>query len=219
MESYQSSLPPSGRPLPGWGQAIRRQGRTALVLATFAGLSLLDGCANQVPSSTTASSQVVLDSAPSRFRVALTVAMRMLDTLDRPASNPFHLVAFSGRALDMDGNTTAAVGSDWTFVFSRYQDSQPTQTYETVTIVLPGVGAATRTLGTSQDPSLSPIENWDAATDGGSPDSKDFVAPLKAKNVNTAGASIQLKQGVVTITAGGKSTTYNTSDASFAAVM
>ncbi|MDB5095935.1 MAG: hypothetical protein JWM80_356, partial [Cyanobacteria bacterium RYN_339] len=213
-----SSLPPSGRPLPGWGQAFRRPGRTALVLAAFAGLSLVDGCSGQVPSATTSSTQIVLNSGPSRFRLALTVAMKFLDDLDRPASNPFHLVAFTGRALDMDGNTTAAVGSDWTFTFSRYLDSQPNQTYETVTIFVPGTGAVTRTLGTSKDPVLSPIENWDAAMDGTSPDSKDFVAPLKAKNIATAGASIELKQGVITIKAGGKTTTYNTADASFASV-
>lgn len=220
MDSYQSSLPRSGSPLPGWGQALRRPGRTALVLATFAGLALADGCATTLPSATTAagSTKIVGNSVPSQFRYALTAAMRFLDDLDRPASNPFHLVAFQGTALDQDGQTTAATGSAWTFVFSRYLDTQPNQSYETVTIVVPGVGSVTRTLGTSQEAALSPIENWDGALDASAPDSKDFVAPLKAKGVATAGASISLKQGVVTIQAGGKTTTYNTADASFAAV-
>jgi hypothetical protein len=220
MDSYQTSLPRSGSPLPGWGQAFRRPGRTALVLATFAGLALADGCANQVPTATTAagSTKIVGNSVPSPFRYALSAAMRFLDDLDRPASNPFHLVAFTGTALDQDGKTTPATGSAWTFVFSRYTDTQPTQSYEIVTIVVPGAGSVTRTLGTSQEPALSPIENWDAALDSASPDSKDFVAPLKAKGVATAGAQITLKQGVITIQAGGKTATYNTADASFAAV-
>ena len=65
---------------------------------------------------------------------------------------------------------------------------------------------------------LSPIENWDAGIDPASPDSKDFLAPLKAAKVSTAGATISLDQGVVTIKAGGKTTTYSTSEGTYSPV-
>ena len=69
-----------------------------------------------------------------------------------------------------------------------------------------------------QDALLRAIENWDAGIDPASPDSKDFLAPLKAAKVSTAGATISLDQGVVTIKAGGKTTTYSTSEGTYSPV-
>lgn len=207
---------PSGRPLPGWGQTLRKLHRqsAALMFAAFTGLAL-DGCQAAVPSTT---NLVATTSAPGPFRAALQVALQHLDALPHPASAPFHLVAFSGTGLDENGNSTPAVGSGWSFTFSRYADVAPTASYETVTIAIPGVGTTSVSDTVSQDADLSPIENWDAGTDPASPDSKEFLAPLKAKNLATAGASIVLKAGVVTITANGRSTSYNTVDGTFAAV-
>lgn len=210
MESFS----PSGRPLPGWGQALRRPGHTALVLAAFAGLSL-SACQAVVPTTT---NQVAVVSAPGPFRAALGVALRHLDELPHPASSPFHLVAFTGQGLDENGNSTPAVGSGWTFTFSRYADVSPTTRYEIVTVSVPGVGSTQLTDELGTDQNLSPIENWDAGMDAASPDSKDFLAPLKAKKLSTVGAKISLSRGVITIEAGGHSTTYNTTDGSFAAV-
>jgi hypothetical protein len=129
-------------------------------------------------------------------------------------------VAFNGKALDENGMTTAAVGSDWSFTFSRYaSDAGPGEArYDIVTVVVPGVGVATRTYATSKDQAFSPVENWDGAAETGAPNSAEFVAPLKAQKVSTVGAHIWLSRGVVTVEAGGKSTQYSTIDGKFAAV-
>lgn len=207
----------SGRPLPGWGSSVRRRAsHTALALAALAGLSLT-GC--QAPAATpTGLASVSVTSAPARLRGALALARRHLDVLPLAASHPYHLVAFAGRGLDDQGATIAAAGSDWQFTFSRYNEPGPTQSYDVVTVTVPGSGP-TRVVGAvSQDAALSPIENWDDAVDAAAPDSSDLLAPLRAAGVATAGATITLTQGEVKIAAGGKQTVYDPRDNRFSAV-
>ncbi len=149
------------------------------------------------------------------MRAALTLALRHLDYLPLPASHPFYLVAFKGRALDENGATTAANGSDWEFVFTRYAEAIASQRYEYASIVVPGIGVTRLSRGVSEDAAMSPIENWDAAEDGSSPDSFDMLTPFKAKGLPAAGATMVLSRGLVTIQAGGKSTTFNTLEGSY----
>jgi hypothetical protein len=187
------------------------------VLATFAGLTFTGCNGAQAPTTvgTTAGSTVGVTSGPARLRSALTLALRHLDLLPRAASQPFHLVAFRGRGLDENGGTIAANGSDWEFVFSRYAESGPSQRYEVVSVLVPGAGQTRVTSLESTDPAMSPIENWDQAAEGSSPDSADLLAYLKGKGVATAGATITFAQGVVRIEAGGKAYAYSPTEGDY----
>src|SRR5688572_5895866 len=126
-KSAMHESPPPGRPLPGWGQALRATpGRSAMALATMAGVALC-GC-QQPPSAMPAAGaalQVAL-SQPLTLRGALRVALQHIDRLRTPPSTePFHLVAFRGAGLDDTGRTVAAHGSGWRFTFSRYSAPPP----------------------------------------------------------------------------------------------
>lgn len=211
----------SGRQLPGWGSELRKlptsTRRTALVLATFAGLAI-SGCSGNLPAAPTPTSNVSVASQPVHLKGALELATRHLDVMPRAASHPFHLVAFRGKGLDENGNTTASAESGWEFTFSRYAEELPSQKYEVVTVALPGAGASSLAVKESEDATLSPIEHWDGAKDGASPDSFDLVAPLKASGVATAGATISFSQGMVKVEASGKSVTYDTAERQFSPV-
>jgi hypothetical protein len=127
-------------------------------------------------------------------------------------------VAFRGRGLDESGATTASADSTWEFTFSRYTEDVAAQRYDTVTVVVPGSGATSATQAVSTDVALSPVENWDNASDGASPDSPDFLAPLKAAGASTANAIITLAQGTVRVDAGGKHVQYDTAEGTFGKV-
>lgn len=211
----------SGRQLPGWGSELRKlptsTRRTALVLATFAGLAI-SGCTGAMPVSPTPAPSVSVASQPVHLKGALELATRHLDVMPRAASHPFHLVAFRGKGLDENGNTTATAESGWEFTFSRYAEDLPSQKYEVATVTLPGTGASSLAVKASEDAALSPIEHWDAAKDGASPDSFDLVAPLKASGVATAGATITFSQGTVKVEASGKSVSYDPGERQFSPV-
>lgn len=212
----------SGRPLPGWGYSLRqwrtRTGRTALMIAAVAGLAM-SGCTTTAVPPTTTVNTVSVQSEPARLRGALTLAVLHLDSLANTASHPFHLVAFKGQGLDAEGTTVAASGSQWEFTFSRYADPGPSTRYQVASVLVPGTGPTRIAVNESQDQALSPIGHWDAAmSDPQTPDSPDLLAPLKAAGVQTAGAVITLREGVVTITAGGKSTTYDPIEGTYAPV-
>ena len=212
----------SGRQLPGWGSGLRKlpnsTRRTALVLATFAGLAI-SGCSSgaAAPAPQTATS-VSVASQPGRLKGALALAMRHLDAFPLAASHPFHLVAFRGKGLDESGTTTAVPESAWEFTFSRYLEDLPSQQYNVVTVTVPGAGATSVAERTSEDPHFSPIEHWDSVTDGAAPDSPDLLAPLKAAGVTTTGAVISYEQGKVKAEAGGKSVTYDPVERTFSPV-
>lgn len=207
-----------GRQLPGWGAGMRalksRTGRTALVLAAMAGLTL-GGCATPNPASGSSNGSnsiqnISVNSQPEKMRAALAIALQHLDFFVDLASNPFHTVGIQGQGLDVDGSTVQAANSQWTFTFSRYIEPYPSQEYEVVTVVVPGTGKTSVTEVASSDPNLSPIENWDEAIDSTNPDSSDFVTHMKNRGVSDpAGATVTLGQGLVTITAGGKTSTYD----------
>lgn len=212
----------SGRQLPGWGSELRKlpasTHRAALALATFAGLAI-SGCSAGVATPAVAPpTSVSVASQPGRLKGALELATRHLDVMARPASHPFHLVGFRGKALDEFGTTTATAESGWEFTFSRYAEDLPSQKYEVVTVAVPGTGATSLTASASEDAALSPIEHWDAAKDGTSPDSSDLLAPLKASGVATSGATISFAQGLVKAEASGKSVTYDPGERKFSAV-
>lgn len=208
------SSPHSGRPLPGWGNGLRRTRQTALMLATVAGLAL-SGCSTAQPTSTASAAntnQIVgVTAGPAQLRQALALAVNHLVVVLPQSNGPFHLIAFQGSGLDASGGTIAANGSSWTFTFSRYADPNlPTQRYEIATVTVPGVGATQLSASVSTDPTLSPINNWDAVATAPAPDSSDLLAHVQALGIDPAGAHLQLSQGVVTITAGGQSVTYDT---------
>lgn len=208
-------LSQKGRPLPGWGASVRawkkRTGHTALAIAAVASMAMA-GCSNPttVGPSSDPYAAITVTSQPEKMRAALAIALQHLDLFVHLASNPFHTVGISGQGLDATGSTVQATNSQWTFTFSRYAEPYPSQEYEVVTVVVPGTGKTSVTPSLSQDPNLSPIENWDNAIDAANPDSSDFVAHMKGLGVsNPAGATITLAKGVVTITAGGKTSTYD----------
>jgi hypothetical protein len=212
----------SGQQLPGWGSDLRRlpsgTRRTALMLATFAGLAI-SGCSAGVPSTPSASSStsttVSAVSGPGRLKGALALAIAHLDAFPLPASNPYHLVGFRGRALDESGATTAVADSTWEFTFSRYADDSAEQRYDVVTVSVPGVGNTAAVRALSTEVGLSPIEGWDAASDGATPDSPDFLAPLKAAGASTQNAIVTLSQGHVRAEAGGKFVMYDVAEGKF----
>lgn len=212
--------PPLGRHLPGWGQALRATPRrSAMALATMAGVALA-GC-QQAPVAmpTAASALQVSLSQPLSLRGALRVALQHIDRLRTPPNaEPFHLVAFRGERLDDSGRTVAAHGSAWTFTFSRYNAPPPAADYDVVEVFVPGTGYTALGSGVSSDLAVSPIENWDGLFAEGAPDSAELVWPLKAKGVAVNGASISLAKGVVTIQADGKTATYSTAEGAFSAI-
>lgn len=215
----------SGRQLPGWGSELRKPlsttRRTALMLATVAGLAI-SGCSGGTPTtptpSTSASPSVSVQSQPGRLKGALALAMRHLDSFQMVASNPYHLVGFRGRALDDNGATTANPDSTWEFTFSRYADPTPAQRYDVVTVTVPGTGNTSAIQSQSTDVALSPVESWDNATDASTPDSPDFLAPLKNAGAKLAGAIVTFSQGKVIAEAGGKSVIYDVSEGTYSEV-
>lgn len=213
---------PSGRPLPGWGFSLRRwqtrTGRTALMIAAVASFAMSGCTGTHLPSATTGTTASV-QSEPARLRGALTLAMLHLDSLSNTASKPFSLVAFKGQGLDAEGTTVPASGSHWEFTFSRYAEGGPSTRYQIASVLVPGTGPTRLTVTESEDVALSPIERWDnALTDTLTPDSQEFLKPLKEAGVPTAGATITLRRGEVLVTAGGKSTTYDTQEGTFSPV-
>lgn len=213
-------IPPSGRPLPGWGQALRaaqgRPGRAAMSLAAAAGLAL---CGCQAPAATaTASTQQAALSKATTLRGALELAAQhvTLSTLP-PAEGAFHLVGFKGEHLDARGRTVPAAGSAWTFTFSRYASQAPTADYEVLEVVVPGTGYTVFKTTRSTNEALSPIENWDGLLARTGPDSPDLLAPLRTNGVAPDGATISLARGLVTVSAGGRQATYDTARNTFSA--
>ncbi|MFN3432614.1 MAG: hypothetical protein ACK46X_22035 [Candidatus Sericytochromatia bacterium] len=187
------------------------------MLAAVAGLAI-SGCSAGAPmtpgAGTSSTTTTGVTSAPGRLKGALALAMRHLDVQPRAASNPFHLVGFKGKGLN-EGSTVVAPDSAWEFTFSRYAEGEVSQKYDIVTVSVPGAGATTMTASVSTDATLSPIENWDAALDGNSPDSNELLAPLKAQGVATLGAMLTLSQGKVKAEAGGKSVVYDTAESKY----
>jgi hypothetical protein len=212
----------SGQQLPGWGSDLRRlpsgTRRTALMLAAFAGLAI-SGCSGGVPTTPTASSSasstVSTTSGPGRLKGALALAIAHLDAFPLPASNPYHLVGFRGRALDESGATTAVADSTWEFTFSRYADDSAEQRYDVVTVSVPGVGTTSATRALSTEVGLSPIEGWDAAADSATPDSSDFLATLQSAGVSTQNGIVTLSQGRVRVEAGGKAVVYDVAEGKY----
>ncbi len=217
--------PPPGRPLPGWGQALRaaqgRPGRAAMTLAAVAGLALC-GCQPPAAALPPGAKQVTL-SQPTTLRSALTLAAQHVTALP-PATDAYHLVGFRGEHLDANGRTVPAMGSAWSFTFSRYLNPPPdsSKTYHVVEVVVPGTGYTVIRELDSQDEALSPIENWDGLLSGAvartGPDSADLLAPLRVKGTAPDGATISLARGLVTIAAGGRMATYDTAQNTFSAV-
>lgn len=209
--------PPLGHSLPGLGQALRATPqRSALALAAMASVALC-GC-QQAPALAPAAGaaiQVSL-SQPASLRGALRQALQHLDRVRTPVtSEPFHLVAFKGDRLDEVGRSVPAAGSGWTFTFSRYNAPAPSAEYDVVEIGVPGTGYTTLGSTVTRDPIYSPIEQWDALLSEGSKDSNELIAPMAAKGVATNGATMSFNTGVLTIQAGGKSTTYKSADGSY----
>jgi hypothetical protein len=145
------------------------------------------------------------------------VALQHLDRL--PASRePYHLVRFRGEHLDELGRSVPAQGSGWAFTFSRYTGPAPAADYQLVEITVPGTGYTTIWTSISTDVTLSPLEAWDALLTGGGQDSDQLLAPMRAKGVATNGATMAFAQGLITIQAGGRSTTYKTRDGSYSPI-
>jgi hypothetical protein len=176
------------------------------------------GTPTQPTPSASASPSVSVASQPGQLKGALALAMRHLDAFPFVASNPYHLVGFRGKSLDESGATMASADSTWEFTFSRYTDPTPSQRYDLVTVVVPGAGNTSATQSQSTDVAMSPVENWDGATDAGTPDSPDFLAPLKNAGVSTKGAIITFAQGKVRAEAGGKSVMYDVAEGTFGSV-
>ena len=217
-----SDTPPSGRPLPGWGQALRaaqgRPGRAAMTLAAAAGLAL-SGCAQPAPALPATAQQIALSRATT-LRGALELAIQHVTRAPLPpAEGAFHLVRFRGEHLDARGRTVPAAGSAWTFTFSRYASQAPTADYEVLEVVVPGTGYTVIQTTRSTDEALSPIENWDALLGRTGPDSPDLLSPLRAPHgAAPDGATIVLARGLVTVAAGGRTTTYDTARNTFSTV-
>lgn len=215
--------PPPGRPLPGWGQALRnaqgRPGRAAMTLAAVAGLALC-GCQQPAAPLPPDAKQVAL-SQPTTLRGALALAAMHVTGLPPatpPAPDAFHLVGFRGEHLDAKGRTVPAAGSAWTFTFSSYAQADATKKYRVIEVMVPGTGYTIIRETESQDEALSPIENWDGLMARTGPDSVDLLAPLRVNGIAPDGATISLSRGLVTVAAAGKTVAYDTAQNTFSAV-
>ena len=125
---------------------------------------------------------------------------------------------FRGEHLDARGRTVPAVGSAWTFTFSRYASEAPTAEYEVIEVLVPGAGYTIVQTSQSTDETLSPIENWDSLLGRTGPDSPDLLAPLREQGVAPDGATISLARGLVTVKADGREATYDTARNTFSSV-
>lgn len=211
-------FPPPGRPLPGWGQALRahgKPGRAAMTLAAVAGLALC-GCQQPAASLPAGAKQVALSNVAT-LRGALALAAQHVTALP-PATDAYHLVGFRGEHLDARGRTVPAAGSAWTFTFSRYAQPDASRSYKVVEVIVPGSGYTVIREADSTDEALSPIENWDGLLARTGPDSADLLAPLRVNGAAPDGATIALARGLVTVSANGKTATYDTARNAFSAV-